>query len=581
MRSLEHLVGAQRSERPAQLVEAGGGGGFLNVKSAPFHAVGDGLSNDRSAIVAAIAVASAAGGGVVFFPPGSYLITAALVVPSNVVLQGSGRSSVIKIGGAGSFNAVDMQGSEPQATTISGTPARGDLTFTLTSATGFATGDYFLVFNTENAAPNNSYFFISQITNLAGAVVTSAVPLPFAIGASDTETVAKVSLVTGSGVRDLTFDATSNSGATTRCIFAQYLRDCVFENLTFINCESNAAAWIGKALNCTVDDLTAYGCGTGSESDITFQGLTQCAVSKIKSFRATGFGPQLMWGAYNDYSSIISQDANDRGIKLAGCLFSNFDGLVANNSGQTGVSITLGSQYNNLQSLVAVSQRGTVTQRQGIWFSDQNNSNNVIDGFTCFGNTDAELTIQTTDTGNMVCNGRVGDETLIFNTGGALLLGINGAAIFQKDDGAGVGPILELRRRSASPAGSDNIGMVRWNGVDSAGNLQTYGDIYVQIVDPTSGSEDSWMKLVVFVGGASVEEVGVANGVIIGTPTGGFQGSGTLNLDNGLYRDGIQVVSAQGALIADASGGATIDTQARTAINTLLARLRVHGLIAT
>lgn len=43
----------------------------------------------------------------------------------------------------------------------------------------------------------------------------------------------------------------------------------------------------------------------------------------------------------------------------------------------------------------------------------------------------------------------------------------------------------------------------------------------------------------------------------------------------------IQVVGAQGAAVADASGGATIDAEARTAINTLLARLRTHGLIAT
>lgn len=44
---------------------------------------------------------------------------------------------------------------------------------------------------------------------------------------------------------------------------------------------------------------------------------------------------------------------------------------------------------------------------------------------------------------------------------------------------------------------------------------------------------------------------------------------------------GTKVVGAQGALVADASGGATIDAEARTAINTLLARLRTHGLIAT
>ena len=41
-----------------------------------------------------------------------------------------------------------------------------------------------------------------------------------------------------------------------------------------------------------------------------------------------------------------------------------------------------------------------------------------------------------------------------------------------------------------------------------------------------------------------------------------------------------QVVGARGAAVADASGGATIDTQARTQLNLLLARMRAHGLIA-
>ena len=43
----------------------------------------------------------------------------------------------------------------------------------------------------------------------------------------------------------------------------------------------------------------------------------------------------------------------------------------------------------------------------------------------------------------------------------------------------------------------------------------------------------------------------------------------------------IKVVGAQGASVADAAGGATVDAEARTAINALLARVRAHGLIAT
>lgn len=37
----------------------------------------------------------------------------------------------------------------------------------------------------------------------------------------------------------------------------------------------------------------------------------------------------------------------------------------------------------------------------------------------------------------------------------------------------------------------------------------------------------------------------------------------------------------QGAAVSDASGGATVDAEARTAINGLLAQLRTLGIIAT
>lgn len=50
---------------------------------------------------------------------------------------------------------------------------------------------------------------------------------------------------------------------------------------------------------------------------------------------------------------------------------------------------------------------------------------------------------------------------------------------------------------------------------------------------------------------------------------------------DGLFVNNVKIIGQQGAAVADATGGATVDTEARTAINTLLARLRAHGIIAT
>lgn len=63
---------------------------YFNVKDTAYGAVGDGATDDTSAIQAAMNAASAAGGGTVFFPSGTYRHTAALSFPPSVSLLGVG-----------------------------------------------------------------------------------------------------------------------------------------------------------------------------------------------------------------------------------------------------------------------------------------------------------------------------------------------------------------------------------------------------------------------------------------------------------------------------------------------------------
>ena len=70
-------------------------------------------------------------------------------------------------------------------------------------------------------------------------------------------------------------------------------------------------------------------------------------------------------------------------------------------------------------------------------------------------------------------------------------------------------------------------------------------------------------------------------GLLLQNSTATLSDAGVLNLDGSYQVDGTQVVSNRGAAVADAAGGATIDAEARTALNALLARLRTHGLIST
>lgn len=160
----------------------------------------------------------------------------------------------------------------------------------------------------------------------------------------------------------------------------------------------------------------------------------------------------------------------------------------------------------------------------------------------------------------------------------------------QADDGAAAGPLLVLDRNSASPAASDAIARLDFQGRDSAGGGVRYAAVEGIILDPTNGSEDGALVLVCRVADTPTSVMTLASGVTIGNPAGGHQGVGTLNLDGPLYRDGVQVVTTQGALIAsvtgtaDASYGAnevTLINDLTTAVNAILARLRAHGLIAT
>jgi len=63
------------------------------------------------------------------------------------------------------------------------------------------------------------------------------------------------------------------------------------------------------------------------------------------------------------------------------------------------------------------------------------------------------------------------------------------------DADAGVGPVFDLTRNSASPAADDGLAQIRFNGKDSGGNELSYAHLRAFIVDPTDGSEDGRFEI--------------------------------------------------------------------------------------
>ena len=84
------------------------------------------------------------------------------------------------------------------------------------------------------------------------------------------------------------------------------------------------------------------------------------------------------------------------------------------------------------------------------------------------------------------------------------------------DAGAAAAPLLELYRDSATPAASDTLGEIEFNGEDSAGNKQAYGLIHASILSPTSTAEQGQLPFETATAGALTETmiIGTSNLVI-------------------------------------------------------------------
>jgi hypothetical protein len=91
-----------------------------------------------------------------------------------------------------------------------------------------------------------------------------------------------------------------------------------------------------------------------------------------------------------------------------------------------------------------------------------------------------------------------------------------GMTLTSTDAGATAAPLLDLYRDSASPAVSDTLGEIEFNGEDSAGNKQAYGLIHASILSPTSTTEQGQLHFETATAGALTEKmiIGTTNLVI-------------------------------------------------------------------
>lgn len=81
-------------------------------------------------------------------------------------------------------------------------------------------------------------------------------------------------------------------------------------------------------------------------------------------------------------------------------------------------------------------------------------------------------------------------------------------------------------------------------GYNAGGSVLEYGRVSYGVSDDTAGGEDSYIGWNTYVAGSLTNQMLAGQGILIGTPTGGFLGTGTLNLASDVYINGTKVTGA-------------------------------------
>lgn len=226
---------------------------IVNVKDPQFGAKGDGVTDDTSAVQAAINYLSANGGGTVWVPPGTYKCST-INLASNIIFKGSGNATVFVktqgtlFNGSGSFGseiafAADKTVGDTQITTVSNHGLLvGDLVLLKSQRDSLgddATDQWRLGYATPDA--QGCYFGefgrVISVDSNVGFTLTSGLIFPSyykdntretVVNARTSATILKFNPIHDVYIRDLKITGTPSTG-----IFFEAGHKCFVENVSF------------------------------------------------------------------------------------------------------------------------------------------------------------------------------------------------------------------------------------------------------------------------------------------------------------------------------------------------------------
>ncbi len=119
---------------------------------------------------------------------------------------------------------------------------------------------------------------------------------------------------------------------------------------------------------------------------------------------------------------------------------------------------------------------------------------------------------------------------------------------FQTDnDGADSGPIITIVRKSANAANGDLGGDIRFQMNTANGTGEIMGRILNKLIDNSNGAETGEIVIQAPVGGALASRISISDGILIGSPAGGYKGAGTIN-STGYYVNGVLLAGSTGGV---------------------------------
>lgn len=249
---------------------------FYDVKS--LGAVGDGVTDDTSAIQGALDDLNSEGGGTLFFPEGTYKISDTLDLYSNILIKGVPRHSTIDFssydGSSGNFYALQAEGSLGSEILLTSNASERDSSLSLNTS-GLSAKDYLLLYSDTRRVSTSPIYAgefvrIEEITD--GSNLSIYNDLCDDYTTADNAGVKKASFKENIAIEGIDFEGPTDAGIFTVGIYLLYcrnvkVRDCLFNSCNY---KGIRAKW---SIECSVLDSkfldiigTGLGYGVGLEA---------------------------------------------------------------------------------------------------------------------------------------------------------------------------------------------------------------------------------------------------------------------------------------------------------------------------